>query len=298
MTHAVSMNVDNLDISKLLSVEGFLQAPEIVGTPGETPIIRWAGSKKKLLPALQLAAPKSFNTYYEPFFGSGVFFLSLQPQQAVISDLNPHLIQAYEIIKEEPKLLWEAVNSISADHESYYDVRSLSWDLLDEVSRAARFIYLNRFCFNGVYRTNRQGGFNVSRGKGAIGIPSLDVFHSFSESLQNTSIHCADFEQIVSQASAGDFVYLDPPYIDLSKRDRGEYGADSFKFADLERLVQCVRKASERGVHILISYRDCPALISLLSDWYIERLTVQRSVSCSTTKRTKASEIFLSNYIC
>lgn len=298
MTHIAALNLNSLDISKLISSNEFLQAPEITGRPGQTPIIRWAGSKKKLLPALQLAAPQQFNTYYEPFFGSGIFFLNLCPQNSVISDLNPHLIQAYEVIKEHPELLWEATNSISADHDVYYDVRGLPWDRLDEISRAARFIYLNRFCFNGVYRTNRQGGFNVSRGKGCLGIPSLDVFRSFSESLQTTNIYCADFESIVNQASAGDFVYLDPPYIDLGKRDRGEYGVDSFKFEDLERLVLCAKAASSRGANVLISYRECPSLISLLSDWYIDRLSVQRSVSCSTTKRKRASEIFLSNYIC
>lgn len=287
----------NLDILQLLDSSFDEKSPEISGPSGKTPIIRWAGSKKKLLSALQIAAPDTYNTYYEPFFGSGIFFLHLDSPRSVISDLNPHLMQAYEVLKNEPKLLWQTVSSIPSDREAYYYIRGLDSKKLDNISKAARFIYLNRFCFNGVYRTNLQGGFNVSRGKGNLGIPSLEVFTSFSKKLQRCNVHNQDFEVIVNKAKSGDFVYLDPPYIDQDKRDRGEYGVDSFKFEDLNRLVLCVNRATKRGVKVLISYRECSYLKSLLPDWYIEQLSVQRNVSCHSASRKKAQEIFLSNYI-
>ncbi|GAA3923907.1 Dam family site-specific DNA-(adenine-N6)-methyltransferase [Litoribacillus peritrichatus] len=273
------------------------ETSQISGIPGKTPILRWAGSKKKLLPNLQLATPKKFNIYYEPFFGSGVFFLHLDPKISVISDINPHLIQAYQMIKDFPVELWSLLKSIPADQDLYYHLRGLDCTDLDELSRAARFLYLNRFCFNGVYRTNRKGGFNVSRGKGNLGIPTQEVFYAFSKRLQSCEIYNLDFERVLEEASSGDFVYLDPPYIDLTKRNRGEYGLDSFGFSDLERLVSSARLATERGVKILISYFECPSLKSMLSDWYIEEISVQRNVSCNTTARSKAREIFLSNYI-
>jgi DNA adenine methylase len=269
---------------------------EISGMPGVTPIFRWAGSKKKLVPQLLVKAPECFNTYYEPFFGSGVLFINLQTTGSVIADVNPHLIQAYNQIKINPLKVWNVLKSISADTEMYYQIRSLDWEKLDHISRAARFMYLNRFCFNGVYRTNRQGGFNVSRGKGNLGVPSWGIFNSFSEKLRNCEIHHSDFERIVLSAKLNDFVYIDPPYIDLEKRDRGEYGPDSFKINDFERLVSSVKKADRAGAKVLISYRDCPRLQSMLPEWHVDHLRVQRTISCKTNKRKKTNEIFISNY--
>jgi DNA adenine methylase len=287
----------NIEIWDSVSPEFSLESHEVAGIPGKSPIFRWAGSKKKLLSALQIAAPDEFGKYYEPFFGSGILFLHLKPKGSVISDINPHLMQAYEVIRDNPELLWRAVKNIPSDDEVYYQIRGINHNDLDPISRAARFVYLNRFCFNGVYRTNQQGGFNVSRGKGNLGIPCKEVFLSFSERLKGSEIYNVDFEKIINKAKKNDFVYLDPPYIDLTKRDRGEYGLGSFRFSDLERLVSCVNRASDRGVKILISYFDCPHLMSMLPKWYIERLTVRRNISSNTSARNKANEVFLSNYI-
>jgi DNA adenine methylase len=286
----------SLDVFKTHVFQSQEEPLEISGEPGKTPIIRWAGSKKKLLSTLLDAAPSKFNKYYEPFFGSGIFFLNLDVTSSIVSDSNPHLIQAYEVLRDSPELLWAVLRSISADEKAYYDVRNLEFEKMDSLSRAARFIYLNRYCFNGVYRTNRQGGFNVSRGRGNLGIPSREIFVSFSDKLKNTSISCSDFEQVVDQASNNDFVYLDPPYIDQSKRDRGEYGAGSFGEHDLERLANCAKRASQRGAKVIVSYSECPLMESIFSDWNISKTLVHRSVSCTGATRGKAQEMLISNY--
>lgn len=129
------------------------------------PILRWAGSKKKLLSVLSSAAPSTFKRYVEPFVGSAVLFLELDPSKAVLSDINTGLIETYENIRAHPRAVWNRVSDMPLEESFYYDLRSQDADSLKTLDRAARFVYLNRFCFNGVYRTNRQGLFNVSRGK-------------------------------------------------------------------------------------------------------------------------------------
>lgn len=273
-------------------------SPSIIsGIPGKVSIFRWAGSKKKLINELKLAAPNKYNKYIEPFVGSGIFFLHQNAHDAVLSDYNEHLIQAYIQVRDNPKALWDKCLTISNSESAYYEVRSMDPYTLSDIDRAARFIYINRYCFNGVYRTNLNGGFNVSRGKGNLGIPSWDVFKAFSNKLQNCQLHCSDFEIIVNNASKDDFIYIDPPYIDLSKRDRGEYGVGSFHHQDLIRLANAVKRASSRGCKILISYRDCDFMKNLFSEWRLFPVEVTRSVSCSTLNRKKTKEIFLANYI-
>lgn len=280
-----------------LSKLDFRSTEIIEGVPGETSIFRWAGSKKRLLKELKLASPNDYNNYIEPFLGSGVFFLQQNASQAVLSDYNEHLIQAYVQVRDNPKRVWNKCVSIANTEQEYYRVRSLDFRCLGKIDRAARFIYLNRYCFNGVYRTNQNGGFNVSRGKGNLGIPSWDVFKGFSEKLKSTSLICSDFEVVINNGEKGDFIYLDPPYIDLSKRDRGEYGVGSFGYSDLARLADSAHQAANRGCKVLISYRDCDVIKELFSTWCLFPLEVSRSVSCSAANRKKAKEIFLASYL-
>jgi len=280
-----------------LTKKSLINEPIINGIPGTTSIFRWAGSKKKLLNQLKLVSPDKYNSYIEPFLGSGVFFLQQKNKQALLSDYNEHLMQAYIQVRDNPKRLWNRCISIQSTESTYYEIRSIDPLSLGKIDRAARFIYLNRYCFNGVYRTNQSGGFNVSRGKGNLGIPSWEIFKAFSLKLQDCQLECVDFEESINRANDGDFIYLDPPYIDLSKRNRGEYGVGSFKHHDLIRLASAAHRASERGCKVLISYRDCDFMKDLFSSWRLFPLEVSRSVSSSTSSRGKASEIFLASYI-
>jgi len=269
---------------------------QIGGVPGMTPILRWAGSKKKLLPHLQAAAPTSFNTYIEPFVGSGVLFLLLAPETAYLSDLNSDLIQAYDVIKVHPRRVWNILMSWPADEDFYYELRASDPASLNSYIRAARFVYLNRYCFNGVYRTNREGGFNVARGRGNLGIPEWPVFKNFADRIKNIDVRNCDFEVTVNRAKKNDFIYLDPPYAEPGKRDRGEYGAGTFRPVDVARLLNAMMRADRRGAKVLLSYSADQIDLNVLQGWHVREITVMRNVSGFAGSRRHAHEVLISNY--
>jgi len=262
----------------------------------DIPLLRWAGSKKKLLPLLQRASPKDMRRYIEPFAGSMVLYLKLRPRKAILSDINPDLIQAYEAVRENPDAIWRAASSWPTDESFYYELRGMDVERLSSRIRAARFVYLNRFCFNGVYRTNRQGHFNVARGKGHLGIPSKQQFRLFAEQLASADLRCADFQKTITRAGTGDFIYLDPPYAGTGTRDRGEYGPGTFKEEDLDRLVDGLENARERGAKILISYADQPIVLRKFRGWNVHKLEVTRNVCGFTDARRRAREVLISSY--
>lgn len=260
------------------------------------PILRWAGSKKRLLPILRRATPAKFKRYVEPFVGSAVNFLELPKHDAVLADLNSEIIHAYEMVRRFPKAVWQRTAALPKTQAQYYKLRSLHPDTLGRFDRAVRFIYLNRFCFNGVYRTNREGHFNVSRGKGHLFVPPLERFLEFSERLQQCELVCEDFEKVVGLAKRGDYAYLDPPYAERGKRDRGEYGIGTFRENDEKRLVEVLKCADERGVKILLSYTNSPVINRELAGWHFKHIQVQRNVAGFTGARNKVSEVLVSNY--
>ena len=260
------------------------------------PILRWAGSKRKLLPLLIQASPKNFQRYAEPFAGSGVLFLKLKTENALLGDLNSELIEMYGTVRDHPRAVWNRVMAMTHEEAFYYELRSQMPSSLKPLDRAARFIYLNRFCFNGVYRTNQAGKFNVPRGSGKLSIPNFSVFSDFSKKLKQAQLSCTDFEELVSRTVDGDFLYLDPPYALGEKRDRGEYGAGSFRESDEDRLIKSVLSASTRGVKVLLSYSPSEVIQKRLSSWNFYNLSVTRSVAGFAGQRRKADEILVSNY--
>jgi DNA adenine methylase len=260
------------------------------------PILRWAGSKRKLMPLLTAAAPKDFSRYAEPFVGSAVLFLGLDAPCALLGDLNEDLIDAYITIREHPRAVWNRVSTMSHEPDFYYELRNKSPDSLKALDRAARFVYLNRFCFNGVYRTNKSGRFNVPRGSGKLSIPNLSTFMNFAKALQRAELRCNDFEALVRRTNSGDFLYLDPPYALGEKKDRGEYGAGSFREKDEERLIDAITAASNRGVKVLLSYSPSTFVIEQLRGWQVHKLSVNRSVAGFADARRTADEILISNY--
>ena len=262
------------------------------------PILRWAGSKRPLLPLLQAAVPGGFQRYIEPFTGSAALYLSLPPTPAILGDLNKSLIDAYVSLRAFPRAIWREVSSMPTDPEFYYALRAISEQELSKRSRAARFVYLNRFCFNGVYRTNRNGNFNVPRGSGRLHIPCEEDFHSIATHLRHAELVHSDFETVLARAGRNDFVYMDPPYSVTGKRDRGEYGCDSFRDRDIERFIGATLAASRRGAKILISYSRTAALQEALSDrgWFVQDIHVHRNVAGFSGLRGKAEELLASNY--
>lgn len=260
------------------------------------PLLRWAGSKKKLLPVLLSAAPDNAERYIEPFAGSAVLFLRLEVGHAILGDLNQSLIETYRIVQRYPRAVWERASKLGNTPDDYYAIRAIPRECLNAFERAAQFVYLNRYCFNGVYRTNREGRFNVARGKGHLFMPDLDAFKAFAGRLRAADLRCSDFEEILAEAGSGDFVYLDPPYALGGKRDRGEYGCNAFREKDELRLIAALLSADRRGAKILLSYSPATTVLQGLKKWQRHDLTVTRNVAGFTAARRLADEVLLSNY--
>lgn len=262
------------------------------------PILRWAGSKRKLLPRLTAVMPSSYNQYIEPFFGSGCLFFTIKdaPKSAIVGDLNKELINTYRVLRKTPDALFELVKDMPKSEKFYYELRRSSPVELNDSEKAARFVYLNRFCFNGVYRLNRLGQFNVPRGTRTGQIPSRSDFRACAERLRNTVLLAGDFEKPLARAKKNDFVYLDPPYAKRGTRRYGEYGYNSFSERDIQRLVRAVLLASERGAKVLLSYSCTPELLRPFRSWTISRVFVRRHVAGFSDKRRVVGELLISNY--
>ena len=188
------------------------------------PPLRWAGSKRKLLSELARAVPLEFSTYIEPFAGSACLFFHLQPKRAILGDINPELIGFYRATRKHPH---EVLRSAIRRRRTAARVRYIAER--DATSRASLFLFLKHFCFNGIFRTNSKGNFNVPFGTRTGAFPSFEEFHNAANLLKRVTLLCSDFEHVLHRAKEGDFAYLDPPYVYRTRKDRGEYakGASS-----------------------------------------------------------------------
>ncbi|WP_154911999.1 DNA adenine methylase [Pseudomonas fluorescens] len=259
-------------------------------------LIRWAGSKKKLIPILKRSVPESFERYIEPFCGSISLFLELPRSKAILSDINEELINFYNVVKVNPSYISSEIEKLESTKENYYEIRGLNPEELSRKDRAVRFFYLNRHCFNGVYRTNKMGRFNVPYGSKLSSVPSADEVMEFSRFIRGATFEASDFERIISKAERNDFIYLDPPYAGRNVKDRGEYGQVKFAEVDIERLHDALVEASEKGAKILLSYADIPVIREVFSTWEIETVSVGRSVSGFSKGRIKVNEVLIKNF--
>jgi DNA adenine methylase len=265
-------------------------------TASMKPVLRWAGSKRQILPKLTQLAPETAGRYIEPFCGSACLFLALNPARALLADVNPHLVSTYETLKQNPDGVASFLKTWNADKDTYLELRAIS-PSQDATFNSARFIFLNRYCFNGVYRENLRGQFNVPYGGYRTGaLPTLPELRAFSDRLRHVELYCGDFTHAVQEATADDFVYLDPPYYYGKTRNRGEYGWNAFSDDDVERLIDEVRQASSRGVRILISYNQAHTLKKALPGWYLTYAPVRRSVAGFSSGRRSVREYQLRNY--
>src|ERR1700674_2312734 len=242
------------------------------------PILRWAGSKRLLLPKLRGLTPPGFTRYIEPFCGSACYFLTLRPRQAILSDINRDLIATYGAIKAHPCEVAEAIRKWKTTKAEYLRIRGSRPH--SPIVAAARFVYLNRLAFNGVYRENQHGEFNVPFGGHRNGhMPTKSELQAFSATLTNARLFCSDFEDIVDKTVEGDFLYLDPPYHYGAGRNRGEYGCGAFSSSDLSRFLAASARAAQRGVYILISYNKAHQLKKVLGAWNLSYCKARRSVA-------------------
>lgn len=259
------------------------------------PLIRWAGSKRKLLPILRAKMPAEFGTYIEPFCGSASLFFELSNQRAILSDINSELINAYKVIKRS-KTIYEDLVSLPVSDEEYYRWREIQPEELCQEKQAIRFLYLNRYCFNGIYRTNSSGRFNVPVGKRTGGFPEKSVFEEARKKLHKARLINSDYKKVLRMAKSGDFVYFDPPYSKTS-RFTGEYGVGSFNALSLPDFMEELDALDQRDVKFLFSYRACGETAESLSAKYIvDRVNVKRHISGFKTEWNEVEEILVRNY--
>ena len=245
--------------------------PPVVETPKAQPFVKWAGGKRSLVSEIMSRLPHSFENYHEPFVGGGAVFFALahKIKNAFLSDANADLIRTYRAIQEQPERLIETLQHHKENHETegyYYEVRAQS-DLEDIVDVAARFIYLNKTCYNGLYRVNKSGQFNVPQGRYKNpAICDADNIRVASRVLQKAAIHHVDFGDI--EPEAGDLVYCDPPYDDTFNG----YSANGFGNTEQGRLRDCMDRWHRNGCYVMLSNSDTPLIRDLYQDYTIHEV--------------------------
>ncbi len=273
------------------------------------PFVKWAGGKRQLIEELSKNFPKEYGTYFEPFLGGGaVFFhiLTKNPQQGCnISDLNSELIDSYTIISQRVDdlillLQKHAKNYSKNSKKYYYDVRQNVPQ--NRLERTARLIFLNRTCFNGLYRVNNKGMFNVPLGRYTNpNIVNEQNLRAVSEVLNSKkiSINCRDFDSILPEAKQNDFIYFDPPYQPVSNTSNfTSYTSKDFTYADLERLVRLCSALDKKGCKVLFSNSYSEKVMNLFSrkTWKIVKISANRAINSNSKKRMGHSELLIKNY--
>ncbi len=264
-----------------------------------TPFLKWPGGKRWLLPYRGLF-PKTFGRYVEPFLGSGSVFFGLNPTTATLSDVNPDLIACYKCIRSNWRKVYHGLVSLQPLHSSehYYKVRQHIPS--NPTARAIRFLYLNRTCFNGLYRENKKGQFNVPIGsKTAVSLES-DNFHEIAKRLKKVSIKASDFERIIDTTVANDFLFIDPPYT-VAHNQNGfiKYNNSIFLWEDQIRLKESLVRAKRRGVKVLILNADHPSILSLYKNMgKAHQLSRTSLLSGRGESRRRTTEIAITiNYV-
>ena len=283
------------------------QYGQILVTP--KPFVKWAGGKRQLIPILNQNLPESFGTYYEPFLGGGALLFHIltdkNGQKCSISDLNSDLVLAYTTIRDRVDSLIASLKNheknYQKDSESYYySIRESN--PRSEIEKTSRLIFLNRTCFNGLYRVNSKGKFNVPLGKYSNpNIVNEENLYAVSNILQSSriSIKCRDFEAVLRDAKKGDLIYFDPPYQPTSATANfTSYTNKDFTYDDLTRLAELCLKLDSRGCNVLLSNSDSKEVADIFAKntWKITRIEANRSINSNSKKRTGHFELLIKNY--
>ena len=273
-----------------------------------TPFVKWAGGKRQIMGKLLNFKPKKFKHYYEPFVGGGALLLELTPVRATINDSNKELMYVYKCLRN--KRLFTKFYNACKEHdekhseEYYYQIRNLdrkktSYSRLPMYLKAARCVYLNKACFNGLYRVNSKGQFNVPSGK-------YKAIHCFDENniralhtyfnKRKPIILCKDFAESVKTAKAGDFVYFDPPYDVVGEQSFTSYTTSGFDKKEQERLCNLAKELSNKGVLVMISNANTPFIQELYKDFNIHVVVANRNINSKGDRRGKVEEVIITNY--
>lgn len=278
------------------------------------PIIKWAGGKTQLVDYLidklplnllnDLSDDNKQIRYFEPFLGSGAMMLALQPKRAIVNDINQALINMYQVVSDQAKVqcnsLCQKINVLDAAAASYYDHRKLFNQKLKQnqydESLAALFIFLNKHCFNGLYRVNSNGEFNVpynSSIRKSVDISNLINVAKYLN--QHVTLNCGDFAIITQQVSSGDLVFIDSPYPPLRDKTFSEYNAIKFTDEDHKRLAVECKRLDQLKAYVIITNHDTPLIRNLYQSFNINKVKVQRNINSNSANRT-SEEIIITNF--
>lgn len=271
------------------------------------PFVKWAGGKRQIVDKLLMYAPDEFNTYYEPFVGGGALLFELSPKKAVINDSNKELINVYNVLRNEEKFkkMCSILNTYEKNNseEFYYELRNKdrnksSFDRLSDYKRAGRTIYLNKACFNGLYRVNSKNEFNVPFGK-KTKVNTYDIGNLITVSnyltMNDIKILNVDFEDSVKDAQKGDFIYFDPPY-DSETSIFNSYTEDGFGKEEQRRLAKVYKELSNKGCYVMLSNNNTTLIKELYKDFNIHIIEAKRSINSNGKKRVKVEEVIITNY--
>jgi DNA adenine methylase len=268
------------------------------------PFLKWAGGKARLLHELVPRLPETFHSYHEPFIGGGALYFHLAPKSfSFISDINSELINVYQTIQNQVDLLIEELTNYQNNPDYYKSIRELDRDVkvfskLTSIQRAARFIFLNKTCFNGLYRVNSKGQFNVPFGYyKSPKILDTENLINCSVILKNANISCTDYRFVINSALAEDFVYFVPPYIpDGISSSFTQYTKDGFGMKEQEDLLDLCRGLHNNGVKWMLSNSSAPIVYKMYEKFNIDTVHVSRSIGCTPTSRKKVNEVIIRNY--
>lgn len=253
------------------------------------PILKWAGGKTQLIPELITRMPGKYNKYIEPFFGGGALFFYLQPRTPILSDINPELVNLYKMVRDNPKEIIELLKEFENSEEYFYQVRSLDRETLSSEMQAARTLYLNKTCFNGLYRVNKKGQFNTPYGRyKKPNIVNEQGILSASEALQEAVFENNSYRETLQKyAEPGDFIFLDPPYLPVGKyEDFKRYTKEGFYEEDHRELANEVKRLSEYGCHVILTNSNSPLVYDLYDEFDISVVQTKRYVNSKANKRT------------
>ena len=271
------------------------------------PFVKWAGGKRQIIDKLKKYVPEEFDTYYEPFVGGGALLFELSPKHAVINDSNEELMNVYRCLCNEEKFkkMCNVLNHYETSHseEFFYEVRNKdrsknTYNRLSDYTRAARTIYLNKACFNGLYRVNSKNEFNVPFGK-KLKVNTYEGSNLITVSnyltMNDIKILSVDFEEAVKDAKKGDFIYFDPPY-DSDTSTFNSYTEEGFNKDEQRRLASVFKELDKRGCYVMLSNHNTLLVNELYKGYYFHIIEAKRNINANGKKRGKVEEVIITNY--
>lgn len=266
------------------------------------PFLKWAGGKSQLLPNLLTCLPNSFERYFEPFLGGGALFFGVRPQRAFLSDINPELVNAYLVIRDNVEALIRELKKHRYESKYFYSVRE--WDRdpdfqkLSAIQRAGRLIFLNKTCFNGLYRVNSKGQFNVPFGRyTSPTIVDADNLRACSAALQGVDVLCESYLEVEGRVRRGDLVYFDPPYAPLSATSNFTgYVANGFDRDDQVALRDLCCRLNKKGVKFIVSNSSAPLIVDLYANFNLRLVDASRAINSKGAGRGKVKEAIITNF--